>query len=336
MTIAFEHFYRLSQDEMARGQSALALDFLEKAMEYAETESERKDALKLRASHYDEMGESDRAEKDFRTVLDMDENDAGAIYGLAMLHYRKGEWEEAEAGYLHCLEVDPTYDRAAFFLADTYDRLGDADRAIRYYRKTIALSPNDHMAYNNLGSIYEIIGENHEAMLLFNKSIEIEPMYFRPYFNLGVVFGKMKQYNRAHACYEISNRLAPGRVTYYLNRSALYIEEKKFVDSLRILAAGIEANPDAVKLYYQRACVLQKLGNVDLSLADLAHAARILPEVASWAEGDKDFDGVRSHPTYVAMLARAAKEDESVLHPTFDDTIVEQSTEQKSKNTEKI
>lgn len=290
---------------MDRGDHALAIAFSETAKTYAETDAERMDAMKLEASHYDEIGEEDNAKACFQAVLEIDPHDAGAIYGMAMLAYRKQDWEEAVAGYLRCLEVDPTYDRAAFFLADTYDQIGDTERAIRYYRKTIALSPEDYMAYNNLGSIYELIGENNEAMLLFNKSIAIEPMYFRPYFNLGVVFGKQKQYSRAHACYDISDRLEPGRETYFLNRSALFIEEKKYVECLKLLAEGIEANPDAEKLYYQRACVLQKLGNVELSLDDLARAVQIRREAADWAAADPDFEPVRNHVKYIALMKRA-------------------------------
>ncbi len=70
---------------------------------------------------YDEIGLSGDAEKKYREVIELDEDDARAYYGLAIIYDENDELEKAKNYYEKAIEKNPNYDKAYFFLANIYD-----------------------------------------------------------------------------------------------------------------------------------------------------------------------------------------------------------------------
>jgi quercetin dioxygenase-like cupin family protein len=75
------------------------------------------------------------------------------------------------------------------------------------------------------------------------------------------------------------------------------------VEARRILAAGLEANPESASLLYNLACLEAIQGQSEAALAALSQAIELNPEAAEWARGDEDFERLREDPEFRALAA---------------------------------
>jgi tetratricopeptide (TPR) repeat protein len=71
----------------------------------------------------------------------------------------------------------------------------------------------------------------------------------------------------------------------------------------RILAEGLEANPESASLLYNLACLEAIQGQSTAALAALRKAIEATPEAAEWARGDVDFESLRADPEFRALAA---------------------------------
>src|SRR5699024_9983760 len=83
---------------------------------------------------------------------------------------------------------------------------------------------------------------------------EIDPNFYKSLFNMGVVYKKMGKNEKALEFYFKSLEENKEYHYTYLNISAIYIEDKEYSKIIDILSEGIDLNPYAEDLYYNRAC----------------------------------------------------------------------------------
>ena len=74
---------------------------------------------------YDKISHFDLAEKMYKRVLEIDDSNAIAYYGLGIILDDDGLYEEAIEYYKKAIENDNKYEKAYFFLANAYDELGN-------------------------------------------------------------------------------------------------------------------------------------------------------------------------------------------------------------------
>jgi hypothetical protein len=78
-----------------------------------------------------------------------------------------------------------------------------------------------------------------------------------------------------------------------------------------ILAAGLQARPDAATLHYNLACLEALQSNRSAALASLRQAFEVLRdeaqgELAASAREDEDFEGLRGDPEFDALTRPAS------------------------------
>jgi hypothetical protein len=71
----------------------------------------------------------------------------------------------------------------------------------------------------------------------------------------------------------------------------------------RILVEGLDAHPESGALHYNLACLEALRGERAAALDQLRRAVELRPEVASWAQDDEDFSGLRDDPEFRALTA---------------------------------
>lgn len=304
MNLRFEYFFERAREAAFEEKRKRAESFLNAAEKHAETLGDIKDILRMRAILADEDGNLTESEYYYRRILSMDEEDAGAWYGLGSVSDRKGDLLGAEAFYRKALAIDPDYDRAAFFLADLYDERGEWEKAIQWYEYALRKNPMDFHAHINMSAIYEKRGMLEESERHLEDAINIDPFSARAFVYLGMNKKKQGEPETARVLYERARMLDPSLEEVYLNFSALFIDQKDYLESLKYLNDGIERLPEAKKLRYNRACVLLKLGNLPLAMEELSRAIAIDACCAEWAREDSDFDEIRETPEYKKALGK--------------------------------
>jgi hypothetical protein len=112
---------------------------------------------------YAEAGELDRAERAFRTALELEPGLGNAHNNLGVVFMRRGRLVEAEQELRQELIVNPKFDRAHTNLGLVLNGLGRADEAVVAWKRTLELSPDDLEANGELWAHYRKTGDAERA-----------------------------------------------------------------------------------------------------------------------------------------------------------------------------
>lgn len=99
-----------------------------------------------------EVADLKRREDMFRQVLELDDQDTIANFGIADIFFKKEKFEEALPFLEKVLQIDPKYSRAYLLLGKTFEELGNIPSAKETYEKgvKIASSKGDMMPANEM------------------------------------------------------------------------------------------------------------------------------------------------------------------------------------------
>jgi adenylate cyclase len=211
------------------------------------------------------------------TALKLDPNlpDSHAAMGAA--HRSKGRFEEGLAACKNGLRLDPgSYvgNRIAGLCCLGLRRY---DEAIGYFEISAAAMESDFTASTFISQCYKSKGDTarmrsaaRRAMDRIEKIVADEPGHSRA-IGMGVAM------------------LAT-------------LDEKDRAKEWAIRARLVD--PESVNLFYNLACAMSSLGEIEMTLDTLASiATRLSPGMVSWVEADTDFDPIREEPRFKAMMA---------------------------------
>lgn len=296
-----ENFYLDNKKEKA-------IQFFNKALEFEGIISDDVIILFNIAIIYDELEDYIGTFNTYKRILVLDHKNPGAYYGLAIMEEKLKRFDKALEYYFKAIELDPTYDRAYYFAANLCDEMGDKEKAIELYKKVIELDDEDYHAYNNLGSLYEELGDNESAYKMLEKSIELESDFYKSLFNMGVVYKRFGNNKMALDFYYKSLEKNKEYHYSYLNISAIFIEEKEYNESIKILTIGIRNNPEAEDLYYNRACCYSILGKEDSAISDIIKALDLDYSIINWVRKDNDFKNLYNNERFIEIIKESDKE----------------------------
>ena len=145
----FDNYISIGRNFMIEKNYLKALKFFKKAYNCPEGKDDIDLILDL-AFLYDKIAHFDLAEKMYKRVLELDETNAIAYYGLGIIYDDDELYEEAIEYYKNAIKYDNKYEKAYFFLANAYDELGNKEESIKNYKQVLNLNSNDLCANANL------------------------------------------------------------------------------------------------------------------------------------------------------------------------------------------
>jgi tetratricopeptide (TPR) repeat protein len=159
-------YMRLRQWEKAE-EAAIQGEKLSKSND--ETEG----ALFMRAAIYERQKKYDLAEEQFRKVLALDPQNAGALNYLGyMLADRGVRLEEAVNMIKRAVEIDPQNGAYLDSLGWAYFKSGNNDLAEEFLRKAVAKSSNDATLHDHLAELYHKTGKLKLAVAHWERALE--------------------------------------------------------------------------------------------------------------------------------------------------------------------
>ena len=210
-------------------------------------------------------------------ALELDPNlaEGHVAIGQALAIQRK--FKEAAAKFERAIELDPTLFDAYYFYARSSFEAGDLERAVQLFGKAHQSRPEDYqatalraLALHELGRAGEAREADQQAMDLINKYLEINPNEARAY-SLGA---------------------SP------LARLGQRELSKKWSEQAIALA------PNDPVILYNAACNLAQLGEHDSALDGLERSIAAGVSVSDWIKHDPDFENLRDHPRFQAIVKR--------------------------------
>ncbi len=233
----------------------------------------------------------------FLRAVAIDPDFASAWAGLANTYvdlYRWGrnsrDLEEGQRTSAHALKLDPNLAEAHVaigqalaiqrqFNARSSFEAGDLEKAVRLFEKAHRSRPEDYqamalraLALHELGRADETREADQQAVDLINKYLELNPNEARAYSLGASPLARLGEREHSKQWSEQAIALAPN---------------------------------DPVVLY-NAACNLAQLGEHDRALDGLERSIEAGVAVGDWIKHDPDFESVRDHPRFQAIVKRIA------------------------------
>jgi tetratricopeptide (TPR) repeat protein len=131
-------------------------------------------ALK-RSLQHDKEGRADKAERGFRQILEVEPENADALYGLGKILAKRGDHAEAIPLLRTLLAVSPQTHRAWFWLGRSLQASGAMAEAAEAYCEGIEREPAMPGAYVELAHILLALGQFDQALAAFDAACAVQP-----------------------------------------------------------------------------------------------------------------------------------------------------------------
>ena len=206
----FRRMLPLGDDSAKRGYQELIDTYREakdwqKATDVAKEATEKlpndRDLKIVYASQMADMGQSDAAIQQVKSLLKGNADDRDIYVRLAMMYSRLKRWQDAEAALDKAdqLSTKPEdHQEVAFLRASGYERQKKYPEAEELFRKIVKEAPDNSAALNYLGYMMADHGENlDEALGFIKKAIDREPANGAFLDSLGWAYFKLGKYDLA-------------------------------------------------------------------------------------------------------------------------------------------
>jgi adenylate cyclase len=178
------------------------------------------------------------------------------------------------------LKLDPTCYDAHLFAGYLYLGLKQHDEAIRHFETACALDPDAYRPAGMVVQAYEAIGDTERVLWAARRCLERceKLLRFEPDHSgaLGFLVSSLADLGEVE------------RAREWAKRVALF-------------------DPDNMRLRYNTACGMSKLGDVDAAMELIEPlVGKISPGWAHWIDIDNSLDPIRDHPRFQAFRAKLA------------------------------
>jgi len=219
----------------------------------------------------------EEAQRTSAHALELDPNLAEGHVAIAQALAIQRQFNDAAAEFERAIELDPSSFDAYYFYARSSFEAGDLEKSVQLFEKAHRSRPEDYqaialraLALHELHRADEACDADEQAVALVNKYLELNPNEARAY-SLG------------------ANSLA---------RLGKREHSRQFSEQSIALA------PNDPVILYNAACNLAQLGENDRALDRLERALEAGVSVADWIKHDPDFEHLRDHPRFQAIVKR--------------------------------
>jgi tetratricopeptide (TPR) repeat protein len=206
---------------------------------------------------YLEMNRLADARENFSAVLNIEKNNAAALYGLGQVALSERKYAEAARYFERTLAIIPAATRIHYSLAMAYRGLGDMQKAKANLalQGSVGVRPVDPL----IDELQEFVkGERlhlvrgrlalealryAEAASEFRKAIAVKPDSVTGRVNLGAVLGLVGDVPGAIQQFEEVLRIAPENPNAHYNLGLLFAGEKRHEEAISHLLSVLKSNP---------------------------------------------------------------------------------------------
>ena len=144
--------------------------------------------LVAEAQHYFSAGDYDKAEADYRRILQGDPNNALALANLAAIELQENKLADAETHISAALAKNPDDAYTLSTFGYLKFRQQKFDEALDALRRAAKLDPENPQIQNYLGVTLSHKGLQAQAETALRKAIELAPNYGPAHNNLAVIY----------------------------------------------------------------------------------------------------------------------------------------------------
>jgi protein O-GlcNAc transferase len=163
-----------------RGQHALAVEYLQKAIEFRPAQTSFLGNL---GTAYASLGQLEAAAASYRRALEIEPRDAGLLYGLGQVLARQEKSAEAVEVFRQAIAARPEFAAAHNHLGITLRSLGEIAQAVESFRRFTQLEPQSAAAFINLGNALRDQGQLDTAIAAYDQALRLASDHPRAHLN---------------------------------------------------------------------------------------------------------------------------------------------------------
>jgi tetratricopeptide (TPR) repeat protein len=189
----------------------------------------------------------DEAEKFWRQVIQLQQNDATAHARLGSVLFSQDKFDEGVAAYQQALKIKPS----AKIYTNYGDGLRDKDKlveAIGAYQEALKLDSKNLEALTGLGLVYNQQENYPEAIVEFRKVIALKPSA-NNYELLGDALAGMKKFDEAIAAYRQALKKDKNYTWLYIKVAETFYKQSKVNDAIATYRQAIDADSSNFSAY---------------------------------------------------------------------------------------
>ena len=212
-----------------------------------------------------------------KKALELAENLTESHTARAFVLTLEGNYKEAEDEFMRAIEIDPNSFDAYYLLARMCFSIGKTEEAADYFHKASEIRKEDFQSMSLLSLVYRVLGNeeefkkaNREAINRALRHLELDPANDRA-LSLGAI-----------------DLLNAGE-----NEKAFEWQEK-----------ALKLKPEEPGVLFNAACFYARVGMHNKALEFLETFVNKGYGSRSWIEHDPDYDSIRDHPRFKALLLR--------------------------------
>jgi Flp pilus assembly protein TadD len=150
-------------------------------------------------------------------ALEMDPDNAGAHFSLAMALTGNNQEREAVEEYRKACELDTHQSGWFAHLGASLGQTGDLDGAVANYRKSLELDPSSAGVEADLGAVLLESGRAQEGLEHMQKAVEMAPDFADGHSYLGTALAKVGRFDEAIEQMQTAINLVPSSAEYQFN-----------------------------------------------------------------------------------------------------------------------
>jgi len=193
---------------------------------------------------YFDRGMFEKAEKEYKTSLELEPNGKNTVYhliNLAALYFNQGREREAFETYRAAIAADPAVPVTYIYIGDIYYGKGKYPDAAASYKKAAELAPQNAVFWNKLGNAYLAEKMYDEAAAAYKRAVGIYPNLLDARVNLGEAYAKKGDLVASLNEYKAAMQIDPGipeiytRISNICSRMGAHEQAKYFSDRAKEL-----------------------------------------------------------------------------------------------------
>lgn len=158
---------------------------------------------------YDKANMPDEAIAAAKDLVDLDPQNADAVYNLGYMYVKEERFKEAVDVFKRAIELRPSFEYAYMNLGYSYSQLNQFSNAISAFQELVKITPENDNAWFNIAVNYMQQKKWSSAVEPLRKVVELRPDYALAYYNLGIVYLNMGDNASARQAYMKLKELDP-------------------------------------------------------------------------------------------------------------------------------
>jgi tetratricopeptide (TPR) repeat protein len=276
----------------------------------SETDADRSADLKHRAAAYTLKRQFDNAIRDLGQAIELNPDDADALYGLGVTLYRKGDFqnaiseftmaiwnapndaklyaaranayygakdfESAITDYSQAIRMAPENTEYLYARALAHTSNDEYDRAIQDLDRIIALDPSSDAVFHARGIAYYLQHDLKHAIEDFGRAIVLDPLFADAYTDRGIAYADDGDQDRAISDFDRAITLDPDDARAFTARGNSYRLSGDYDRAIKDFSRAIALRPTVTRLE-ARGIMLMTVGRYARATTDFRTAMRMAP-----------------------------------------------------------